>query len=92
MTASGSKPVRPRTSKCYPVWLEKRTRPGHYPGTSQRIFTAWCMWRTRRCANGAPCLISLPPRPKRYGWLRIYNGFWDHAKWKAVARLAFKSM
>jgi hypothetical protein len=30
----------------------------------------------------------LPPRPKRYGWLRIYNGFWDQAKWKAVARLA----
>jgi hypothetical protein len=30
----------------------------------------------------------LPPRAKRYGWLRIYNGFWDHATWKAVARLA----
>jgi hypothetical protein len=24
--------------------------------TSQRIFAAWCMWRTRRCANGAPWL------------------------------------
>ena len=27
----------------------------------------------------------LPPRPKRYGWWRIYNGFFDHPKWKVVA-------
>ena len=24
--------------------------------------------------------------PKRYSWLRIYNGFWDHPKWKAAAQ------
>lgn len=28
------------------------------------------------------------PSEKRYSWLRIYNGFWDHPKWRVVARLA----
>src|SRR5262245_50786960 len=25
-------------------------------------------------------------RPKRYGWFRLYNGFWSHPKWRAVAK------
>ena len=25
-------------------------------------------------------------QPKRYAWLRIYNGgFWDHPKWKVAS-------
>jgi hypothetical protein len=28
------------------------------------------------------------PRAKRYGWWRMYNGFYDHPKWKVVAKLA----
>ena len=56
---------------------------------------ALCMWRMRRCANGAPaeaapCLTSRrrPPWRKRYGWYRLYDGFWRHPKWKVAARLA----
>lgn len=32
-----------------------------------------------------------PPRPphrKRYGWFRLYNGFFDHPKWRLIARHA----
>jgi hypothetical protein len=29
-----------------------------------------------------------PPWRKRYGWYRLYDGFWRHPKWKVAARLA----
>jgi 5-methylcytosine-specific restriction endonuclease McrA len=34
-----------------------------------------------------PTLPTRPPRDRRYGWFRLYNGFSDHPKWRAVAQM-----
>jgi hypothetical protein len=39
-------------------------------------------------APAAPTKPMRPPWKKRYGWLRLYNDFSTHSKWRVVRRLA----
>jgi hypothetical protein len=64
---------RCQASKCLATYLRSVVHVAHAP------MRQWCAMSDRAIR---------PPWRKRYGWYRLYYGFWRHPKWKVAARLA----